>query len=57
MSRDYHTQLFLAWTVRTIMAASLLIIFAMIGSGCSHTLTLNSSGDLKKDPPPSTIQQ
>lgn len=50
MSRDYHTQAVLAWTVRFIMAGSLLVILAIMGGGCSHTLTLNSSGDLKKEP-------
>jgi len=49
MSGDYHTQMLLAWTIRLAMMFGLLMIVAIMG-GCSHTLSLNSSGDLKKDP-------
>jgi hypothetical protein len=56
MNLDYHSQLWLTWSVRFVCVVSALAIYIMV-SGCAHKYEVNgtSSGTLTKEPPAADI--
>lgn len=49
---DYFFQNIVAWSIRLMLAFSIIALIAVMG-GCTHELksTVDSIGSLKKDPP------
>lgn len=49
----YYQELFLAWAIRAVLAASIVAVMVSLGA-CTHDLDLSSKGSLHKDNPPSS---